>query len=251
MNRLTFLFLLMIIISGCFQRSSTTDLPQGKILITTEYPSYSDSTYVHLVGNIRIPKRKWYWGDLVIEQNVTYHTEVRDGVSKDTLLTNGFIFQNFVTRTAAEYSVFSDAAKPLQTFSLDDTVQLIKGGRHKGVKYGTSHLPQNISLLPDTTYGGIRYKRILRAWDATPENSRRSVQVYYLRPDVSEDFGRLYFWADSTTRSLKAPIVCAEIKPSLTSPIVLGKAMLDILADTLTPAEEKVFIAWQKNERIQ
>jgi hypothetical protein len=248
MARTWLVYIVILLAYGCMGKLSNPRLKEGKIQSTTEYPKFTDSTFANLESKTEISAFKWYNGDLVIDEKVQHYTQTENEKTTQGLKVTGYVFMDYKTRKAAEYAEFSDTAKPLQIFNLYDNVRLREGNIHSGDWLDTSTLSRNIYTLPDTSIENIVYKRAVRVYTHDMQgNPRNFIQIYYFRRDLSEDLGRIYFWQDSLTKAMRAPIVWVEERKEANSPQVLAKARLKFIADTLTPTEKKVFSAWHKN----
>lgn len=215
--------------------------------LTTTVNGYSDTSYSKQMTRWVFTSNKWYNGDLVIEEKVTtLNNSVNDSFTTRERI-DCYVFMDFKSHKAAEYLTFNDTAKVLQTFNLFDSAKLTAGNVHV-VYPDTTTLSSRVSILSDTVVNNILYKRFSRSYTSSVQGRPPEyVQIYYLRPDLQENIGRIFFWRDSMTRKLKAPIVWAEEKPSVHSPIILMDARISFLADTLSKQEQKVFDTWKAN----
>jgi len=148
-----------------------------------------------------------------------------------------YIFIDLSTRTFYEYKTFSDTAAIVKQYKQPDTALL-----HAGVNfYSPKHMDyvSTPRALSDTTIDNIQYKRI---------RFERSVREYnyssigFFRCDTTEASFR--FWKYDGE---KCPMTRYDVFKTGDQPYT--SAEFNFIKTSLTPEEEKVFAAWERNAR--
>ncbi len=211
----------------------------GVILLTTNAWDPGKKEYVQFP--LIPPKKVWYRDSLVIMHATRTHQDT-DMFGKTTFqyFTQGYIFLDLRTRWFSEYAVFSDTSQPLKIYTQADTAYTVGGWNFYGPREWQVMEP--LTDLPDTLIDNIKYSRVLFCARYAKDTLQ---EIAYLRCDRK---GTLFELHKDFSRRKGCPAVRIEgiITPRNLYPI---SSTIDFTRDQLTPQEEKIFDAWERNTR--
>jgi hypothetical protein len=191
-------------------------------------------------------QRIWYKDSLVI-QEVASKNYLYDSSWKESFVIGvlKYTFLDMRSMTFYEYKSFSDTAKMVERYLASDTAHIPGGWAFykytPGEKYNGFG---KAKILTDTVIDDITYKRITRLYtrQGQMDNIVPEKYINYYRCDKK---GMMMF---SLYRELnEIDCVCSRIDiiPTAEGYVTLSRQVF-YLADSLTPAEQKVFTAWEK-----
>lgn len=196
-------------------------------------------------GFIEVPLLKkgklWYRDSLVIMEAVRTHQD-RDASGKTTFqhFTDGYIFLDLRTRWFSEYPVFSDTSQSVKIYTQADTTLILGGWNFYGPR--AWEVLEPLTDMADTAIEGIKYSRVL-FYAKYPTDTLQ--QIAYLRCDRK---GTLFHLHKDFITHKGCPAVRIDGVSTAKYPYPLSWT-IEFTRDQLTPQEEKIFDAWERNTR--
>lgn len=188
------------------------------------------------------PDRKaWYKDSLVILEAPGLIIKSDTNSLRETrqVIIDHYTFIDLRTRSFYEYATFSDTAVLVEKYTQPDTVS----GRVGWTFYAPRDIPftEPPLNLTDTVIGGILYQRV--QFINRKEGVLNPVLIAYLQCDKKGTF----FQIDRNFSEKRGcPIVKYEELPTPQNPVASAGEIV-FVADSLSPAELKVFAAWERN----
>ncbi len=227
-----------LLFSSCKNSDSKSKSLETPLVIEYVMNIYEPLDSGQLKLSMNRKDKVWYRDSLAIESVSKVHIiSDKTGTRQDLQLLY-YRFSDLKKNWAYEYDSFSDTAKLLRKYSYNDTVQVINGWNFKFKRKWDYN--GNPEILPDTTVDGVLYKRarLMRGPQTDP-----NIAICFFRCDKNFQI----FVLDSF---LSEMIGCPFVKGFISSPskkeVSLSNEIV-FLANEFTPAEQKVFDAWEKN----
>jgi hypothetical protein len=151
-----------------------------------------------------------------------------------------YIFVDLPSRSLYDYNSFSDTAILLRAYTQADSA-FKEGYDYFGFK--KSVFGEQTQILPDTLIDHITYKRLRSDTVYKKQNGDKRIESYiaYLRCDKSNS---IMVAEKAQSKKIGCPVVRVDIIDYQSSYVISTR--WDMVADTLTPQELKVFAAWEK-----
>lgn len=227
----------MMLAASCFSRKPVHR--SGVVILTNRGWDSSKNDFVEI--RISSVKKVWYRDSLVIMPLV--RTEQNTDIHKKTTIkhiTEGYVFLDLRTRWFSEYAVFSDTSRPLKIYTQPDTTLILGGWNFYGPRLWNVLEP--FADLSDTVIDGVKYSRLL-FYAKYPSGTLQ--EIAYLRCDRK---GTLFELHKDFSRLKGCPSVRIDGIVSAWNPHPISST-IDFVRDRLTPQEEKIFDAWERNTR--
>lgn len=202
---------------------------------------YDSSSKQYTKEDIMPDMNIWYKGGLVIEEIKTIETS-SDSSGRITKATPTayYLFMDRKTKSFYHYSSFSDTARILDKYTLEDSSEMRGSGGWGFYKNHTFDSVGQRQYLTDTLMNGVLYKRV---HFFVKEGKDTLSTIRYIRCDKKET---LFSFNTSLRKELGCPIVRIDYLLTTENPIP-GMSEIVFVRDSLTSDELKVFGAWGKN----
>jgi len=192
-------------------------------------------------------RKLWFRDSLVIGEVIQVNTNtIHEGAEvRETWegIVAGYVFMDLRKKSYYEYASFSDTARLIDKYRQPDTGE-VKGGWKFFSKNNIIN-SENLESLPDTVMDGITYRRVKSYIIYTTEKSYVRVnQTGYLRCDKKNSVFRI---DNPFSEKMGCPLVREDLIDSTKQQGISFDT--EFLPGKLTPAELKVFTAWERNAR--
>lgn len=228
---------LVVLAASCFGTKPVHRI--GMVMLTNRGWDSSKKEFVEF--RMSPVKTVWYKDSLVIMPLV--RTEQNTDIYRKTTvehITDGYIFLDLRTRWFSEYAVFSDTSQPLKIYTQADTTLILGGWNFYGPRLWEVIEP--LTDLPDTLISGIKYSRVF----CQSKFSKDTLDmIAYLRCDRK---GTLFHLHKDFIRLKGCPATRVDWISTPRYPHGFS-VTIDFTRDQLTPQEEKIFDAWERNTR--
>jgi hypothetical protein len=154
-----------------------------------------------------------------------------------------YTFTDLRTKSHYEYSTLSDTARILRKYSQPDSVMLDCGWNFW--YYHDVVAKDSLLTLPDTTIGGVTFKRMKSdKWIEYEGEKMRSLTIMYMRCDKK---GTIIHLDRRFDEKYSCPLVMYEYKVGTKFPWI--KEELEYTTSPFSEDELRVFAAWEQNAR--
>jgi hypothetical protein len=202
---------------------------------------YDTTSNQFLSPFLEIPQKIWYKDSLVIEEvcSVSRITDTLN-ITIQKIVLDHYRFNDLRTRTVYEYGSFSDTAKIIRKYSLDDDTKMYGGWNFKFKRKLEYVNPPEV--LPDTLIDEINYKRYRLNM---PIKNRIVVAICYFRCDIHETM----FTFDPALSKMAG---CPLVKTFTFSPAkddTPTSSEIQFISDSLNEKELKILNVWENNAK--
>lgn len=188
-------------------------------------------------------RKLWFYDSLVIAEGIRIDID-KDIYGKEVWkgTVHKYTFINLRTKSFYEYASFSDTAQIIDKYLQPDSGR-VEGGWNFFDKDEILNRKTLIDI-PDTIINGITYKRMKSTRDTRTdmEGEVNLTTIGYFRCDKKNS---LFTIDRPLIKQVGCPLVKIENEGKGTIP--WNSFEIEFLEEKLTPAEIKVFKAWQKN----
>src|SRR5687767_5722038 len=229
-------------INSCHSQPDFKD--EGEGLIELRGNAYDTSTRQYTKEDFFPDMKIWYRGSFVIEEIKTIKTTRNDGNFTHETPIAYYLLMDRNTKMFYHYSSFSDTARLLDQYKLEDTSEMKGVGGWGFYKDINTEIIGPKKYFRDTTIEGVIYKRVhfnVKAGNFV------SPTVYYLRCDKK---GSLFKFNKRLSEEFGCPVVRIDYLPTPENTIP-GSSEIVFVRDKLSKDELKVFDAWEKNIKKQ
>ena len=238
--KLLFSILLLGMINIC--NAQTVKCDCGVVLHNLNVYDKKTKKYIHsdsIWPSIKI----WYNKKFVIEE-IKGIIENIDGYnkSKKETVIERYTFIDLSKKAFYDYASFSDTARILEKYTQSDSIGIAGGWNfYYPVNFIITEQPESLS---DTIIDKIPYKRF-KFINSLKQSNFRGRHIAYVRCDKK---GSLFQFAKTLGDKIGCPIVRIDWSDE---PFSNYKDSMEIvfLSDSLTHTEQKIFNAWERNEK--
>jgi hypothetical protein len=203
---------------------------------------YDSSTKQYSGEDLMPDLRIWHRGNFVIQEIKIIKTSTVDGNFKYETPLLYYLVMDRDKKMFYHYSSFSDTARLLDQYKLEDTSEMKAAGGWPFYKEINVEVIGPKKDLKDTVINDVLYKRV---YFSIKNGDFISPSVYYLRCDKK---GSLFRFDKKLSEEFGCPIVRIDHLPTAEKPAPISSELV-FVRNKLTNEERRIFDAWEKKAK--